>query len=108
MPAVKAGIAPQLVVDQVKNTAAWPWEDPQAAAVTGALDRVEDATRAQKDGGGTADYLRHLLAAHFSTVATFVPTDVDARIRHHAWVAIESHEALAAACDVLDDVASCA
>jgi hypothetical protein len=25
-----------------------------------------------------------LLTAHFATVATFVPTDVDARIRHHA------------------------
>jgi hypothetical protein len=106
MPAVKAGIAPPLVLEQVKNTAAWLWEDPRAAAVTGALDRVDDATRAQTSGDGAPDYLRHLLAAHFSTVATFVPTDVDARIRHHAWMAIEDHEALAKACDVLDDVAT--
>lgn len=47
-----------------------------------------------------------LLAAHFATVATFVPTDVDARIRHHAWQAIEDVDALAKACDVVDAVAS--
>jgi hypothetical protein len=106
MPAVKAGIAPQLVLEQVKNTAAWLWEDPRAAAVTGVLDRVDEATRAQTSGDGAPDYLRHLLAAHFSTVATFVPTDVDARIRHHAWVAIEDHDALATACGVVDEAAS--
>ena len=60
--------------------------------------------------GATAEdrleYLRLLLAAHFSTVATFVPTDVDARIRHHAWMEIETTEALAKACDVVDEVAA--
>jgi hypothetical protein len=137
MPAVKAGIVPRLVVEQVKNTAAWLWEDPRAAAVTGALDRVEDADRARlaadagtRKGKGKAkgkgksdesapqveaaaelgeaspDYLKLLLAAHFSTVATFVPTDVDARIRHHAWMAILTPEALGPACDVIDEVAS--
>ena len=100
MPAVKSGIAPRLVVEQVKNTAAWLWDEPRAAAVTNALG----------DGTSTSDdrlaYLRLLLAAHFSTVATFVPTDVDARIRHHAWVEIEDAEVLAQACDIVDDVAS--
>jgi len=100
MPAVKSGIAPRLVVEQVKNTAAWLWDEPRAAGATNALGDC---------GSGSEDrlaYLRLLLAAHFSTVATFVPTDVDARIRHHAWVEIESAEALAQACDVVDDVAS--
>lgn len=97
MPAVRAGIAPKLVVEQVKNTAAWLGDEPRAAPVTAAL-------------GGTAEdrleYLRLLLAAHFSTVATFVPTDVDARIRHHAWMEIETAEALSKACDVIDEVAA--
>ena len=108
MPAVKSGIAPQLVLEQVKNTSAWLWEDPRAAAVTSVLDRVEDATRARDSAAaeGSPDYLRHLLAAHYSTVATFVPTDVDTRIRHHAWVAIENAEGLALACDVVDEVAA--
>lgn len=97
MPAVKSGIAPKLVLSQVKNTAAWLWEDPRAAAVTAALD-TESVDR--------LDYLRLLLAAHFSTVATFVPTDVDARIRHHAWMEIEDAATLARACDVVDEAAS--
>ena len=40
MPAVKSGIAPKLVVEQVKNTAAWLWDDPRAAPVTRALGAV--------------------------------------------------------------------
>jgi hypothetical protein len=97
MPAVKSGIAPALVVEQVKNTAAWLWDDPRAAAVTAAL---------ASDGRDRLAYLELLLAAHFSTVATFVPTDVDARIRHHAWMEIEDSETLGAACAVVDRVAS--
>jgi hypothetical protein len=97
MPAVRAGIAPKLVVEQVKNTAAWLWDEPEAAPTISAF------------GGAAEDrlaYLRLLLAAHYSTVATFVPTDVDARIRHHAWMEIETPEALALACDVVDEVAA--
>ena len=96
MGAVKLGIAPALVLEQVKNTSAWLWEDPRARAVTDILD---DTTFKQ---GGPA-YLRHLLAAHFSTVATFVPTDVDVRIRHHAW---QSMDDLGPALDVVDEAAA--
>ncbi len=91
-------------MSQVKNTAAWLWNDPRARAATKVLDDVPAAEAAYR-GGGTA-YFGLLLAAHFATVATFVPTDVDARIRHHAWMAIESPDVLAAACDVVDEVAS--
>lgn len=106
MRAVKAGIAPQLVRDQVKNTASWIWEDTRLTFLAEALDGVDNAARAQTAGDGAPHYLRHLLAAHFATVATFVPTDVDTRIRHHAWMTIESHDGLAAACAVVDEVAS--
>jgi hypothetical protein len=94
MAAVKAGIAPQLLLSQVKNTASWLWEDARAAAVTSALDNP------------ASDGLRAMLAAHFATVATFVPTDVDARIRHHVWTAMQSAEEIATACDVVDEAAS--
>lgn len=100
MPAVKVGIAPKLVRSQVENTAAWLWSDPRASQVTRILDDVDGAAK------HPLAYLRHLLAAHFATVATFVPTDVDARIRHHAWMSIESAEELAAACDIVDEVAA--
>ena len=94
---MKAGIAPKLVVEQVKNTAAWLWSETSAAAVVDALGATAE---------DRLEYLRLLLAAHFSTVATFVPTDVDSRIRHHAWMELETAEALAKACDVVDEVAS--
>jgi len=32
------------------------------------------------------DYFALCLASHFSTVATFVPTDVDSKIRGHCWL----------------------
>jgi hypothetical protein len=102
---VKAGIAPELLVSQVKNTAAWLWSDPRAEAATRALDDIAGAEASYRGAEGTA-YLSLLLAAHFATVATFVPTDVDARIRHHAWQAMTTRDELAAACDVVDAVAS--
>ena len=101
---MKAGIAPELLLSQVKNTAAWLWSAPRAELALRALDDVAGAESAYRGGEGTA-YLSLMLAAHYATVATFVPTDVDARIRHHAWQAIASKEALAAACDAVDAIA---
>jgi hypothetical protein len=103
---VKAGIAPELLVSQVKNTAAWLWADPRAEEATRTLDDLSAATAAHKGAEGGTAYLSLLLAAHFATVATFVPTDVDARIRHHAWQAMISRDELSAACDVVDRVVS--
>ncbi len=101
---MKAGIAPELLVSQVKNTAAWLWSDPRAEAAAGVLDDIAGADACHRGAEGTA-YLSLLLAAHYATVATFVPTDVDARIRHHAWQAVATADALTAACDVVDEVA---
>jgi hypothetical protein len=82
------------LVRQVKNTAAWLWADQPAAMQP--LTNVE-ASR------GPAPF-DALLTAHWATVATFVPTDVDARIRHHAWQAMATPEAVAAALDVLETI----
>jgi hypothetical protein len=97
---VKAGIAPRLVVSQVKNTAAWLWDDPRTRDVTDIFDQAESI------GSDRQAYFRLLLAAHFSTVGTFVPTDVDVRIRHHAWAELEAPDALARMCDAIDEAAS--
>ncbi len=104
MRAVKSGIATPLLVSQVKATAAWLWQDERAEVVTRALDAVEEAEKARAENG--VPYLRALLAAHFATVATFVPTDVDTRIRHHAWAAVEDPAMLAAMVDVVDEIAA--
>lgn len=82
-----------LLVSQVKNTAGWLWSEPRASAVTDVFDR-----------GGP--YLDVLLHAHFATVATFVPTDVDARIRHHHWANIGDPEVFREACAAIDRVAA--
>jgi len=50
-------------------------------------------------------YLAFLLAAHYATVATFVPTDVDTRIRQHTWTNIEG-SALWRAIDRVEEVAA--
>ena len=49
--------------------------------------------------------LRLRLAAHYATVATFVPTDVDAHIRHHHWMAIDDANVFAAAHACIDEAA---
>ena len=49
--------------------------------------------------------LRLRLAAHYATVATFVPTDVDAQIRHHQWLGIADGERLEAACALVTEAA---
>jgi hypothetical protein len=106
MSAVKGGIAPELVRTQVQNTAAWLWSDERGRAATNALDGLDAADRDRTAANGSNAYLRLLLAAHWATVATFVPTDVDARIRHHAWAAMETEAEIATASDVVDAVAS--
>jgi hypothetical protein len=82
------GIAPSLLRKQVENTAAWSLapeqKNPAAPVLLDALN-VEAQWRKNADPLG---YLRFLLAAHYSTVATFVPTDVDTRIREHAWTSL--------------------
>ncbi|MFO0743013.1 MAG: hypothetical protein U0270_44470 [Labilithrix sp.] len=91
---MKAGIAAALLVRQVKNTASFLWTDQPDAMQP--LERV-----AESSGPAPFDAL---LTAHWATVATFVPTDVDARIRHHAWQAMTKPEEVAAALDTLDTI----
>lgn len=98
---MKQGIAPSLLLSQVQNTAAWALEDKSAGSYRDALLGAE-----QVDPLQPIPYLRLLLAAHFTTVATFVPTDVDTRIRHHLWWSIETEEQLLAALDVVDEAAA--
>jgi hypothetical protein len=97
------GIAPSVLVAQIKATAPWALEDdtPWSAIVRDA-EAIEAAWR--EDPLATR-YFALLLTAHYLTVATFVPTDVDARIRHHAWVEAPP-ERLARQLDALEATAS--
>ena len=49
----------------------------------------EDPTRAQKE-----DYFAFCICCHHATVATFVPTDVDTKIRGHLWQEMHNKDSL--------------
>ena len=109
---VRVGIANSLLVEQVRNTAAWLWDTPSAASLVALFDAADEpdaragpgAEPALDDLAGVRT-LRLRLAAHYATVATFVPTDVDAHIRHHHWMAIDDANAFAAARACIDEAA---
>lgn len=79
------GIAPTLLAEQVTKTAPWAFAlEPRLPSVP-ILERAPAIENAWRTGDAGEDYFVLLLAAHYTTVATFCPTDVDVRIRQHAW-----------------------
>ena len=115
---MRIGIANSLLVEQVRSTAGWLWGTPSAASLVALFDAAADDESeregqrsarsepdAPKDFAGVAT-LRLRLAAHYATVATFVPTDVDAHIRHHHWIAIDDADTFAAARACIDEAAA--
>ena len=98
------GIAPTLLLDQVKATAPWALtlEPPLPAAAV--LQKTPAIQKEWATGADTEEYFALLLAAHFTTVATFCPTDVDVRIRQHVWAPLEGKR-LAAAVGRVEEVA---
>jgi hypothetical protein len=104
MPQKPAGIAPKLLLEQVKATAPWAFGQSPALPAASVLERAPEIEKAWKTNGGGEDYLRVLLAAHFTTVATFCPTDVDARIRQHIWTPLQK-ERLASAVTRVEEIA---
>jgi hypothetical protein len=105
------GIDPVLLTSQVRVTAPWLLDreiDPPrgAAAAVSTLERPEDALASWRGETRDPTYLRLLLSAHWATVATFVPTDVDGRIRHTEWQAMREVEEIDAACAVVDEIAA--
>jgi len=98
------GIAPKLLFEQVKNTAPWALAlEPPLASVE-ILKKAPEIEQRWRKGEDAEGYFVCLLAAHFTTVATFVPTDVDQRIRQHAWSEL-SGKRLASAVDRVEEVA---
>jgi hypothetical protein len=82
------GIAPELLVSQVRSTAPYVFEDPSSApdviasapaAIVRSYDREQPASLSH------FEYFRLCLAAHYLTCATPVPTDVDNQIRRKLW-----------------------
>jgi hypothetical protein len=78
------GIAPTLLVEQVTKTAPWAFAIERLPSLP-ILKRAPEIEKAWRAGSAGEDYFATLLAAHYTTVATFCPTDVDVRIRQHVW-----------------------
>jgi hypothetical protein len=98
---LKPGILNSVLVAQVRNTAAWLWAMPGCGALTRIFDAAVDEPL--EELGALERALRVRLAAHHATVATFVPTDVDAHIRHHMWMLVGDAEAFARAKACVDE-----
>ncbi len=86
MPDFERGISPEILLGHVENTAPWLLKDhspvtPYTSVVWEAFDQL----RAGKLNLSHFDYFTLCLCAHYSTVATFVPTDVDNQIRKNLW-----------------------
>jgi hypothetical protein len=82
--ALKRGIAPELLLSQVKNTMPYLFEGEVfgsfvPAQVLRAYDREKPETLSH------FEYFRLCLSSHYLTCATPVPTDVDNQIRHKLW-----------------------
>jgi hypothetical protein len=101
---VKPGILNSVLADQVRNTAAWLWSDPKCGSLTAIFDAATDEPLGEP--GALELTLRLRLAAHYATVATFVPTDVDAHIRHHMWTFVGDAETFARAKACIDEAAA--
>jgi hypothetical protein len=101
---LKHGVLNSVLVEQVRNTAAWLWLDQRCAPVTALFDGAADESL--DDPAALVRAFRLRLAAHYATVATFVPTDVDAHIRHHTWVAVANAEVFAQARACIDEAAA--
>lgn len=98
-------IGPRTLVDLVRNTVPFVFEPPAPAG--GAATRLHshafdplgwlavlwhaDLVQASSEPSPaeTTDYFALCLAAHFATAASYVPTDVDTKIRHALWAGQE-------------------
>jgi hypothetical protein len=89
--AIRGFVAPQTLLNEVQNTAPWldkPEAPPRGdvlARARGPLGFVNILDGMRFDGDATLDYFGLCLACHHATVATFVPTDVDTKIRGLLW-----------------------
>jgi len=98
------GIAPKLLLDQVKATAPWAFTLEPPLAATQILSRAHELEQRWHKGEASEEYFVALLAAHYTTVATFSPTDVDQRIRLHAWTQLEGKR-LSSAIERVEEIA---
>lgn len=100
---IERGISPEILLGLVDNTA--PWIQREGKPDQPYTRALVQAFRG-KNKFSHFEYFELCLSAHYSTVATFVPTDVDNQIRKNLWhpeLELEVSEKMAAL--VLDSLA---
>jgi hypothetical protein len=90
------GVTPALLFSQVQSTAPWALLAEAGNPAAAFLNDVAGVQKSWKDNRDPVGHLRFMLAAHYTTVATYVPTDVDTNIREHAWSALSGEKFLRA------------
>ena len=97
--AIRGFVAPQTLLNEVQNTTPWlpkPGEKPSGdilARARGPFGFLSVLAGFQQEGAAaealandrTLEYFGLCLSCHHATVATFVPTDVDTKIRGLLW-----------------------
>jgi hypothetical protein len=99
------GVAPKILIEQIKNTAPFLFQFSKETLAEPSLSYIKhiiDTDARLKESDLTQlphlEYFELCLSAHYATVATFVPTDVDNQIRSRLWspsVPLETLEAMA-------------
>jgi hypothetical protein len=92
----KPGISPGILIDAVESTAPFLFTGPDSiseATGAGFLRILRKAKRSLPDEHDLWDYFDLCLSAHFATVGTFVPTDVDLAIRQKLWKGVQAEAA---------------
>src|SRR5690606_26575855 len=87
-PSSNRGIAPELLLSQIRNTAPYVFGDEPDAASIVATPPAAFVRSLDPEALGAlshAGYYRLCLSAHYLTCATLVPTDVDNQIRQKLW-----------------------
>ncbi len=88
---IPRGVRPAILLEQIRNTVPFAFGDTSTPYISTVNEVfLDDPTH--------AEYFRLCLSAHYTTVGSFVPTDVDNQIRYRLWhpaVPVETLEEMA-------------
>src|SRR5688500_16620868 len=87
MAQLPRGIAPDLLLSQVRNTMPYLFAQEDAAVAFPPAAVLRDFASRVDEPLSHFEYFRLCLSSHYLTCATPVPTDVDNQIRRKLWPA---------------------
>lgn len=97
------GVSPSVLLSQVRSTVSWAIDGSAVGPERSWRAALQKAEHTEHGYEGSWGFLRLELAAHFATLGSFVSTDVDSHIRHHAWQRAHVGDTMRAALDVVDE-----